>query len=69
MAACRVSPCNRAPRWWPELLGRGWVSNNMGRMADVMAADLVRLAPHAKPQIEANLAALQATPAQAQRRH
>ena len=33
-------------------------SNNMGRMADVMAADLVRLAPHAKPQIEANLAAL-----------
>ena len=34
------------------------VSNNMGRMADVMAADLVRLAPHAKPQIEANLAAL-----------
>lgn len=34
------------------------VSNNMGRMADIMAADLVRLAPHAKPQIEANLAAL-----------
>ena len=33
-------------------------SNNMGRMADVMAADLVRLAPSAKPQIEANLAAL-----------
>ncbi|PKH38181.1 metal ABC transporter substrate-binding protein [Pseudomonas sp. 43NM1] len=33
-------------------------SNNMGRMADVMAADLVRLAPTAKPKIEANLAAL-----------
>ena len=33
-------------------------SNNMGRMADVMAADLVRLAPQAKPAIEANLAAL-----------
>jgi ABC-type Zn uptake system ZnuABC Zn-binding protein ZnuA len=36
-----------------------WLSsNNMGRMADVMAADLVRLAPEAKPAIEANLAAL-----------
>ncbi|WP_426234078.1 metal ABC transporter substrate-binding protein [Pseudomonas sp. TWP3-2] len=36
-----------------------WLSsNNMGRMADVMAADLVRLAPTSKPQIEANLAAL-----------
>ncbi|WP_122666499.1 metal ABC transporter substrate-binding protein [Pseudomonas viridiflava] len=36
-----------------------WLSsNNMGRMADVMAADLVRLAPAAKPHIEANLAAL-----------
>ncbi|MCF4994863.1 metal ABC transporter substrate-binding protein [Pseudomonas syringae] len=33
-------------------------SNNMGRMADVMAADLVRLAPAAKPKIEANLATL-----------
>jgi ABC-type Zn uptake system ZnuABC Zn-binding protein ZnuA len=33
-------------------------SNNMGRMADVMAADLVRLAPEAKPKIEANLATL-----------
>jgi len=33
-------------------------SNNMGRMADVMAADLVRLAPQAKPTIEANLANL-----------
>ena len=33
-------------------------SNNMGRMADVMAADLMRLAPEAKPKIDANLAAL-----------
>ena len=33
-------------------------SNNMGRMADVMAADLSRLAPNAKPKIDANLAAL-----------
>lgn len=33
-------------------------SNNMGRMADVIAADLVRLAPDAKPKIEANLANL-----------
>lgn len=33
-------------------------SNNMGRMADVMAADLVRLAPAAKHRIETNLAAL-----------
>ncbi|WP_347907930.1 zinc ABC transporter substrate-binding protein [Pseudomonas grandcourensis] len=33
-------------------------SNNMGRMADVIAADLVRLAPEAKPKIDANLAAL-----------
>ncbi|WP_223532731.1 metal ABC transporter substrate-binding protein [Pseudomonas sp. BF-R-30] len=33
-------------------------SNNMGRMADVMAADLVRLAPKAKPKIDANLATL-----------
>ena len=33
-------------------------SNNMGRMADVIAADLVRLAPTAKPAIEANLATL-----------
>jgi ABC-type Zn uptake system ZnuABC Zn-binding protein ZnuA len=33
-------------------------SNNMGRMADVMAADLVRLAPAAKPKIDANLATL-----------
>jgi hypothetical protein len=36
-----------------------WLSsNNMGRMADVMAADLVRLAPAAKAKIEANLATL-----------
>ena len=33
-------------------------SNNMGRMADVMAADLSRLAPSAKPKIDANLATL-----------
>ncbi|KRP59957.1 metal ABC transporter solute-binding protein, Zn/Mn family [Pseudomonas trivialis] len=33
-------------------------SNNMGRMADVMAADLSRLAPGAKAKIDANLAAL-----------
>jgi hypothetical protein len=33
-------------------------SNNMGRMADVIAADLVRLAPAAKPRIESNLANL-----------
>lgn len=33
-------------------------SNNMGRMADVIAADLVRLAPTAKPAIEDNLATL-----------
>jgi ABC-type Zn uptake system ZnuABC Zn-binding protein ZnuA len=30
----------------------------MGRMADVLAADLSRLAPTAKPKIDANLAAL-----------
>jgi hypothetical protein len=36
-----------------------WQSgNNMGRMAEVLAADLSRLAPGAKPQIDANLAAL-----------
>ena len=33
-------------------------SNNLGRMADVMAADLSRLAPDAKTRIDANLAAL-----------
>ncbi|TBV06978.1 metal ABC transporter solute-binding protein, Zn/Mn family, partial [Stutzerimonas kirkiae] len=36
-----------------------WLSiGNMGRMADVIAADLVRLAPAAAPRIESNLAAL-----------
>ncbi|WP_017905459.1 metal ABC transporter solute-binding protein, Zn/Mn family [Pseudomonas asplenii] len=36
-----------------------WLSsNNLGRMADVTAADLVRLAPAAKPKIESNLATL-----------
>lgn len=36
-----------------------WLSsNNLGRMADVIAADLVRLAPAAKPRIDSNLAAL-----------
>ena len=36
-----------------------WLSsNNLGRMADVIAADLVRLAPEAKPKIERNLASL-----------
>ena len=33
-------------------------SNNLGRMADVMAADLSRLAPGAKTRIDGNLAAL-----------
>ncbi|WEK08442.1 MAG: zinc ABC transporter substrate-binding protein [Candidatus Pseudomonas colombiensis] len=33
-------------------------SNNLGRMGDVLAADLSRLAPEAKPKIDANLAAL-----------
>ncbi len=41
------------------LSSQPWMaSHNMGRMADVMAADLGRLAPEAKPKIEANLAAL-----------
>lgn len=36
-----------------------WLSsNNLGRMADVIAADLARLAPAAKPRIDSNLAAL-----------
>lgn len=36
-----------------------WLSsNNLGRMADVTAADLVRLVPAAKPRIESNLANL-----------
>ncbi|MGE8498051.1 MAG: metal ABC transporter solute-binding protein, Zn/Mn family [Pseudomonas sp.] len=40
------------------LSGQPWLAiNNMGRMADVVAADLVRLAPNAKPQVESNLAA------------
>ncbi len=33
-------------------------SNNLGRMADVMAADLSRLAPGAKARIDSNLASL-----------
>jgi hypothetical protein len=33
-------------------------SNNLGRMGDVLAADLVRLAPNAKAKIDSNLAAL-----------
>ncbi|MFI8336746.1 metal ABC transporter solute-binding protein, Zn/Mn family [Pseudomonas taetrolens] len=42
-----------------SLNSQPWLtSNNMGRMADVIAADLVRLAPTAKPQIETNLASL-----------
>ncbi|WNW10839.1 zinc ABC transporter substrate-binding protein [Pseudomonas sp. DTU_2021_1001937_2_SI_NGA_ILE_001] len=41
------------------LSAQPWLaSHNLGRMADVLAADLVRLAPTAKPRIEANLAAL-----------
>ncbi|MGE8360118.1 metal ABC transporter solute-binding protein, Zn/Mn family [Pseudomonas sp.] len=40
------------------LSSQPWLAiNNMGRMADVLAADLVRLAPQAKPQVEGNLAA------------
>ncbi|MCK9815285.1 zinc ABC transporter substrate-binding protein [Pseudomonas sp. MAFF 302046] len=40
-----------------SLNSQPWLaSNNMGRMADVIAADLVRLAPKAKPSIETNLA-------------
>lgn len=36
-----------------------WLNiNNLGRMADVIATDLARLAPAAKPRVEANLAAL-----------
>ena len=36
-----------------------WMSsNNLGRMADVIAADLVRLVPEAKPKIDSNLATL-----------
>lgn len=41
------------------LTSQPWLSsNNLGRMADVMAADLSRLAPAAKPRIDANLAGL-----------
>ncbi|MEH6493035.1 metal ABC transporter solute-binding protein, Zn/Mn family [Halopseudomonas sp.] len=48
----------------PALSGNGldtqpWLEpTNMGRMADIIAADLVRLAPEAKPQVEENLASL-----------
>lgn len=36
-----------------------WMAtNNMGRMADVIAADLARLVPEAKPRIDSNLATL-----------
>ncbi|SDY39391.1 MULTISPECIES: metal ABC transporter solute-binding protein, Zn/Mn family [unclassified Pseudomonas] len=41
------------------LASQPWMaSHNLGRMADVIAADLVRLAPADKPKIDANLAAL-----------
>ncbi|MDO7898310.1 metal ABC transporter solute-binding protein, Zn/Mn family [Pseudomonas citrulli] len=41
------------------LASQPWMaSHNLGRMADVIAADLVRLAPSAKPGIDSNLAAL-----------
>ncbi|MBT2294061.1 metal ABC transporter solute-binding protein, Zn/Mn family [Pseudomonas fluorescens] len=41
------------------LASQPWMaSHNLGRMADVIAADLVRLAPTAKPKVDANLAAL-----------
>ena len=41
------------------LASQPWMaSHNLGRMADVIAADLVRLAPTAKPKIDTNLAAL-----------
>lgn len=42
-----------------DLASYPWLAiNNMGRMADVMAADLVRLAPDAKGKVEQNLATL-----------
>ncbi|QLF94520.1 zinc ABC transporter substrate-binding protein [Pseudomonas sp. ABC1] len=42
-----------------ELSGQPWLSiSNMGRMADVIAADLVRLAPADAQRIESNLATL-----------
>ncbi|WP_434562217.1 zinc ABC transporter substrate-binding protein [Pseudomonas sp. Z5-35] len=41
------------------LASQPWMaSHNLGRMADVIAADLVRLAPTAKSKINANLATL-----------
>jgi hypothetical protein len=41
------------------LASQPWMaSHNLGRMADVIAADLVRLVPADKPKIDANLAAL-----------
>jgi hypothetical protein len=41
------------------LASQPWMAgHNLGRMADVIAADLVRLAPAAKTKIDANLAAL-----------
>ncbi len=41
------------------LASQPWMaSHNLGRMADVIAADLVRLAPSAKPSIDSNLATL-----------
>lgn len=41
------------------LASQPWMaSHNLGRMADVIAADLVRLAPADKSKIDANLAAL-----------
>ncbi|ROM62384.1 metal ABC transporter substrate-binding protein [Pseudomonas brassicacearum] len=41
------------------LASQPWMaSHNLGRMADVIAADLVRLAPTEKPKIDANLVAL-----------
>jgi hypothetical protein len=55
-APCPVSPCTRVDKV-DGLNSQPWLaSNNMGRMADVIAADLVRLAPEAKTAIEANLA-------------
>ncbi|WLG94311.1 metal ABC transporter solute-binding protein, Zn/Mn family [Pseudomonas sp. FP198] len=41
------------------LASQPWMaSHNLGRMADVIAADLVRLVPADKPKIDANLAVL-----------
>lgn len=42
-----------------QLASQPWLNiNNLGRMADVMAADLTRLAPADQKQIDSNLAAL-----------